>query len=89
MSGLKSIKGGFSLIPPPPDVCQECAVDHEPEAPHNAQSMHYQYSFYADHNRWPTWKDAIAHCSDEARAVIEKMLREQGEWTEPEENRCA
>lgn len=32
---------GFSLLPPRPDVCQECAVDHAADQPHNAQSLFY------------------------------------------------
>lgn len=50
------------LLPPPPGVCQECAVQHDPSQPHNKDSLYYQYSFFARHNRWPTWRDAIAHC---------------------------
>lgn len=42
--------------------CSQCAVKHEPDQPHNQQSLAYQYSFYAEHGRWPTWTDAMAHC---------------------------
>lgn len=59
--------GGMKLLPPKPDVCQMCAVKHEPDQPHNQQSLYYQYAFYADNGRWPTWKDAMAHCSDEVK----------------------
>ena len=75
---------GFTLLPPKPDVCQECAVDHDPLLPHNAQSLYYQYSFYAEHGRWPTWKDALAHCEPEMQQFWEEALREKGAWTEPE-----
>lgn len=72
------------LLPPSPDVCQECAVDHPPEQPHDAQSLHYQYSFYARAGRWPTWKDAVDHCAPDVREHWERELRERGAWTEPE-----
>lgn len=56
---------GWQLLPAAPGLCSQCAIDHEPELPHNPQSMHYQYAFYAEHGRWPTWEDALAHCDDE------------------------
>ena len=70
--------GAFSLLPCKPGVCQECAVDHRPEEPHNQQSLYYQYKFYADNGRWPTWKDALAHCSEELRQLWTEALKEKG-----------
>ncbi len=72
------------LMPPHPDACQTCGMlpAHPPDQPHNAQSLYYQYAFYGEHGRWPTWKDAIAHCSDEVRAAWEEALRERGVWPE-------
>ena len=69
---------GFSLMPCAPDVCQECATDHEPEMPHNQQSLYYQYKFYAEHGRWPTWADAMAHCSDKMKALWTAELTKLG-----------
>ena len=51
----------FVLMPPRPGVCQVCAVKHDPEQPHNRDSLYYQYRFYAEHKRWPTWADAMSH----------------------------
>jgi len=68
----------WALMPPPPDVCSQCARDHEPDMPHNQQSLHYQYAFYAEHDRWPTWDDAMAHCTPEVQALWRKALREHG-----------
>ncbi len=68
--------GGFRMLPPPPGTCQWCAVDHEPEAPHNQQSLYYQMKFHAIHGRWPTWTDAMAHCSDELKRLWRKALVE-------------
>jgi len=71
---------GGMLLPPKPGVCQECAVDHPPEDPHNNQSLYFQYKFRGDHGRWPTWKDAIAHCTPEVREFWEEELRAAGAW---------
>lgn len=74
---------GMTLLPCKKDVCQECAVDHPPEAPHNNQSLYYQYKFYGEHGRWPTWKDAISHCDENTQGLWEKELRRMGQWSEP------
>ena len=57
------------LMPPSPDVCQECAVAHDPTQPHNKDSLYYQYSFFARHQRWPTWRDALAHCDQHTQEL--------------------
>jgi len=75
---------GMMLLPPSPDVCPECARKHALDVPHDALSLHYQYFFRSHEGRWPTWKDAIAHCTPEVREFWEKDLREMGKWTEPE-----
>jgi hypothetical protein len=73
------VKGaGMYLLPCAPNVCQECAVDHEPEFPHNQQSLYYQYHFYALNNRWPTWEDAMAHCDEQMQEFWKIELREKG-----------
>ena len=64
---------GLSLVPPKPDVCQECAVKHRLDEPHNLESLYYQMHFKAEHGRFPTWEDAIAHCEER----IKKMWREE------------
>lgn len=56
---------GLRLVPPHPSKCQECAVDHEPDFPHNRDSLYYGMKFKMEHNRDPTWEDALAHCSEE------------------------
>lgn len=66
------------LMPPKPGVCPICAVDHPPELPHDQQSLYYKYRFYAKHSRWPTWEDAMAHCSEETKALWREALRENG-----------
>lgn len=60
----------------PPGTCPECAAEHEPEDPHNQQSLTYQYKFYAEHGRWPTWADAMAHCPEDVKAFwIEELAK--------------
>lgn len=68
----------WKLLPPPPGSCPDCAVKHDPSHPHNAQSMHYQYSFYLAHQRFPTWIDAMAHCDETMKNHWTKALTEKG-----------
>ena len=68
----------MTLLPPAKDVCQECAVKHDPEQPHNRDSLFYQCKFYQQYNRWPTWTDAMAHCSPEIQAYWSDALRAKG-----------
>ena len=74
--------GDFMLLPPAKDVCQECAVKHAPEEPHDATSLYYQYSFKAEHGRWPGWKEAMAHCSEEMKLIWTKELRKKGVYVQ-------
>lgn len=62
----------------PPGTCPECAVKHEPEQPHNQQSLVYQYKFYDQHGRWPTWADAMAHCPDDVKTYWKEALSKRG-----------
>ncbi len=65
-------------MPAPEGTCSWCAVEHEPESPHNQQSLFWQYRFYGEHNRWPSWKDAMAHCDAATQAAWTKALKERG-----------
>lgn len=66
------------LLPPKPDVCQECAVNHEPDQPHNAQSLYYQTKFKMAHNRGATWVDAMKHCPKEVKKAWMAQLKKLG-----------
>lgn len=70
--------GPWKLLKTPAGTCPECAVDHDPSAPHNQQSLAYQYDFYGKHGRWPEWSDAMAHCTDEVKQLWIKALAEKG-----------
>jgi hypothetical protein len=73
------------LLPPRPGTCPVCAVTHAPEAPHDCQSLYYQYRFYGLRGRWPTWADAVAHCDPLVRRRWQQELRKLNRWTEPED----
>jgi len=73
----------MQLLAPAPNVCPICATRHADTDPHNAQSLYYQYRFYSVRGRWPTWADAIAHCSLPMRRQWEVALQQGGHWTEP------
>lgn len=78
------IMAGMMLLPCKQGVCQECAVDHPPEVPHNQESLYYQYKFWGEHGRWPTWKDAIAHCDEDTQRFWKEELTRAGRWSEPQ-----
>ena len=71
-------KKDFELLPPRADLCQVCAVDHDPHQPHNLQSLYYQVYFNQLHGRSPTWTDALAHCSDDVKAQWMAELSKRG-----------
>lgn len=62
----------------PKGTCDMCATEHDPSMPHNKQSMAYQYKFYDQHGRWPTWKDAMEHCDPEVQEQWINALEERG-----------
>jgi hypothetical protein len=72
--------GGFTLLRGKiaPGQCNECAVFHNPTEPHNQRSLYYLYSFREQHGRWPTWKDAMAHCAPEVQQLWTDSLKEMG-----------
>lgn len=77
MKTIDLLKEG-TLLPPASDKCQECGVKHVPEQAHDGNSLYYQYAFRKLHDRWPTWKDAISHCSPEVKEFWKKHLEVHG-----------
>jgi hypothetical protein len=71
--------GGMKMLPGPPGTCEWCHVKHDPEQPHNQQSLPYQMKFHTLKGRWPTWTDAMAHCSDEIKSAWRERLVEMME----------
>ncbi len=78
MGYLGKLHGVMLLGKTPEGTCPMCAVKHEPELPHNRDSLAYQYKFYDQHGRWPTWADAMAHCTPEMKAFWRKELESRG-----------
>ena len=73
----KSIKD-MHILSAPQGTCPECAVVHEADQPHNKESLHYQYTFFQKHDRWPTWMDAMDHCADYTKTEWSELLAAQG-----------
>ena len=71
-------KAKLMMLPAPPGTCPKCAVKHDPLMPHNKDSLFYQYAFYAENNRWPTWADAMAHCPQEIKDAWIEALKKRG-----------
>lgn len=72
----------MTLLPPAPDRCQECAVDHDPTHPHDATSLFYQTKFNMEHGRGANWGDAMAHCDDEVKDAWTESLARMGITTD-------
>ncbi len=66
------------ILPPGPGKCLECAEAHDPRLPHNRDSLYYNMKFRQQHDRAPTWADAIAHCPDDVKAVAIEELAKHG-----------
>lgn len=75
---MEEHKAAFMMMPPKPDVCQECAVKHDLMMPHNRDSLYYQYAFYSKHGSWPTWADAMAHCPENIKEFWIQSLTDKG-----------
>ena len=70
--------GRVVIAPPVKGVCPVCAVNHDPAMPHNRDSLYYQMRFQQKHGRFPTWADAMTHCSDHVKAIWVGLLAEHG-----------
>jgi len=80
MGFLKDVYDMTMFEKTPEGTCPVCGVKHIPEMPHNRHSLTYQFKFYDKHGRFPTWEDAMAHCSDEVKTYWVQELKEKGEW---------
>ena len=66
------------LSPPLAGLCPECATEHDPAEPHDMDSLYYRHKFRRRHGRFPTWGDAMAHCTDDVRARWTAELEARG-----------
>lgn len=74
MGYLKEVHGINLLGKTPKGTCPVRATKHEEHSPHNQQSLTYQYKFYDENGRFPTWEDAMAHCPPEIKDAWKKAL---------------
>lgn len=73
--------GKVKIIPRTQGACRVCGVVHSPILPHDRDSLYYQNWFYRKHKRFPTWEDAMSHCSPQIQKKTKEKLRiaEKGE----------
>ena len=64
------------LLPAAPGTCPECATEHDPEFPHNLQSLYYKMWFYQENGRFPTMDDSLSHCSEEIKSAWMEVFAE-------------
>src|ERR1700761_8339755 len=69
------MKGGYVTVG---ETCEECAFQHGPTEPHNAQSVFYQIKFTSEHGRPPSWDDAMAHCDEKMKKMWAVALEDEG-----------
>lgn len=68
----------IKVVPPAPGSCPICATRHDPKEPHDRDSLYYQNCFRRKHKRFPTWEDAVDHCSETVKADFKKKLARRG-----------
>lgn len=68
----------IKLIPPVPGSCLACAGKHDPKEPHDKNSLYYQNGFYRKYKRFPSWDDAMSHCTDQCKQRFRKQLQMRG-----------
>ena len=76
--------GVMMLLPAAEGTCPMCATEHDPDWPHNGQSLFYNMRFKMKHGREPTWADALAHCSPAMQSAWREKLKEKGVYGEPD-----
>lgn len=63
---------------PVPGTCPVCATKHDERDPHDLNSLYYRNQFFRTHKRFPTWTDAMRHCSPLTRAAWAGKLKKTG-----------
>lgn len=77
-TGEQTQVGTMMLMPARAGTCEHCAVIHPKEAPHDATSMFFKYKFYNENGQWPTWSDAMSHCTEEVKQLWTQVLKSKG-----------
>lgn len=75
---MRDYYGEIKLIPPGPGHCPVCAGTHEKDMPHDRDSLYYQFRFRRKYKRFPTWEDAMSHCSEPTKERYREYLKKKG-----------
>jgi len=78
MNKTRTTPGKMMLLPPHPDACQVCARKHEPNLPHDAQSLYWAFAANMKGEPKPTWSIAMAHCTPEMKKLWTAELTRRG-----------
>ena len=77
-------EGQVAIFPPREGACWICGDIHSSRDPHNAGSLLYQHRFRKRNGRYPTWADAMSHCSRKVKERWVRRLLEKGIRVEAE-----
>lgn len=78
MTKKTTVKEFDFMLPAPQGCCPVCAHKHPETYPHNATTLFYKIKFQREHKRWPTWNDAMSHCTPEMQKLWREGLKKQG-----------
>lgn len=67
----------WKLLPPAPGACQTCGHQHEPEQPHNPQSLYWQTKRRIAGEPAPTWAEALEHVDQAQREQWIQILKNE------------
>lgn len=71
-------EGQVAILPPREGACWICGDEHNSLDPHNAGSLLYQHRFRKRNGRYPTWADAMSHCSRKTKERWVERLQRRG-----------
>ena len=71
-------EGRLSIPAPKEGACPVCGEIHGRGEPHNSNSRLYQHRFRKKHGRYPTWEDAMGHCSFTVKKRFCERLKRHG-----------
>ena len=66
------------ITAPVPGTCPVCATKHDERNPHDRDSLYYQNQFFKANKRFPSWWDAMSHCTDMTKATWVEKLKKRG-----------
>lgn len=75
---MKESMDEIKVGPVLPGACKQCGTMHDPEEPHDRDSLYYKNKFFKKHKRFPTWNDAMEHCTEPVREAYIKRLEKRG-----------